>query len=111
MEINSKYNPNFCARIVICKKNSLSKLAKNLSNNTDSYDGTVLSSSAGAISTAAGSEIIALGAGLNLSAQTPQINSIPVSAAKCLPDVMWQHMQHHFIKPQIAGNENAPVSA
>lgn len=111
IEINSKYNPNFGARIVICKKNRLSNLSNALSKELDSYDTTIIGSSAGLSTTASGSQTVASGAGLNLSAQTPQSESIPVSVAKCLPDVIWQHMQPHFIKPQIGGNENATVSA
>ena len=111
MEINTKYNQNFCARIVICKKNSLNKLSKSISNELDSYDTSVIGSSAGLSTTASGSEIIASGAGLNLSAQTLQSDFLPGLVQKCLPDFAWQHLQHHFIKPQIGGNENATVSA
>jgi hypothetical protein len=101
---------NFGARIVISKRNRLNQLTKSLSNDLDSYDTTVIGSSAGLSTIASGSQTIASGAGLNLSAQTPQSNSIPLSAAKCMPEALWQHMQPHFITPQI-GNENATVSA
>ncbi len=79
---------NFGARIVISKRNRLNQLTKSLSNDLDSYDTTVIGSSAGLSTIASGSQTIASGAGLNLSAQTPQCNSIALSAAKCMPDVL-----------------------
>lgn len=108
MEIYSINNTSFGARIRIEKAN-ITDFAKKISNMDNMTDCSLISTSVGSTVSGSGSQTIALGPALHISAQTPESQSIPSFLAHSLPDSVWNLLQR-FINPFMGMKEDTAVS-
>ena len=100
-------SPNFNARIQITKRN-LDKLENKLSDICT--DTGLLGTTASSIAGGSASQVSAMGPSLHISAQTPELASVPQIAEQSMPHSAWDFVKQ-FIKPTMGIKEDASVSS